>query len=93
MDLLRFFFPFLIATLAWLVVSQVIAGLLAEPHTQEQVVIMWWVVFLAPFLLAILLVSWLQMLCKMGMYDAKRMMTLWQVSFQRPSQDIRDYLP
>lgn len=93
MSMLECFLPFAGAIVIWLIVSQVIAGLIAEPHTQEQVVTMWWVVFLAPILLAILLVSWLQMLCKFGMYEAKRMMTLWQVSFQPPSQDIRDYLP
>ncbi len=92
MAILKFFFPFFVAMLIWLVVSQMIAFMISGPD-RDEVLDSWMSVYLAPILLAILLVSWLQMVCAMGMYESKRMMTFWMVDFQQPSSEISDYIP
>ena len=92
MKLLIVFYPFAKTILVWLVISQAIAWMISGSD-RDQVVTTWMDVFLLPILLAILLVSWLQMLCKFGMYESLRMMTLWQVDFKQPSPEISDYLP
>ena len=78
---------------AWMVISQILAGLIACDRSEDDILSMWMCVFLAPILIAYLLVSWLQMKWTMQLYNLTQAITFGAAPIKQPSQDLRDYIP
>lgn len=93
MELIKFFLPFGVALLLWVVISQVLAHIVAYDQSEDGILSMWVCIFLAPILILYVLTSWLQMKSKLALYANIQVMTLGMAPMQEPSQDLMDYIP
>lgn len=93
MELVKFFLPFGVVLLLWVVISQVLAHLVAYDRSEDGILSMWVCIFLAPILILYVLLSWLQMKSKLALYANIQIMTLGTAPMREPSHDLRDYIP
>lgn len=88
MELIKFLFPFGLAIVAWLVISQFLAGIIAGSD-EDHLMNMWMFLFMGPIIIAYLAVSWLQMKYMLYLYANYG----WVLPMKEPSDKIADYIP
>jgi hypothetical protein len=78
----------------WLVVSRVLTMLVVDgTKDPDSVAAVWASIFMMPVLLPYIFLSWPQMITKAEMYRTLRIITFGKIMFQKPSENIQDYIP
>lgn len=93
MELIKVLCPVGIALIAWVIISQVLAQLVAYDKSDDGILSMWVCIYLAPILILYVLVSWVQMKISLALYGNIQVMTLGMLDIKKPSEDLRDYIP